>query len=247
MPNLTKNFQIVFPVYNEENRMEKSIIKTIDFLESNHYKNYSILIVDNFSKDKTADIAKKLEKNFEQVSYVRIEQKGVGIALKTAWQKSNHDIIGYMDIDLSTDIIHLNKALEILDNDRADIVIGSRLVPGSKVEGRTLLREIFSRGYNFLLRHYLGVNFSDAVCGFKFLKREVFNQIMNKGIESNEWFFDTELLTKAEWDNFKIAEIPVHWADDSDSKVDVIRTTIEYLKKMRILKKQKNEFKNKKV
>jgi len=247
MHSISKSFQIVFPVYNEENRMKDSILKTIAFLESNHYQNYSILIADNLSQDKTPIIAKELEKKFEKVSYLRIEQKGVGIALKTAWQKSNADIIGYMDIDLSTDLIHLNEALKILNNDRADIVIGSRLMPGSKVEGRTWLREIVSRSYNFAIKHYLGFRFSDAVCGFKFLKREVFNKIMEQGIESNEWFFDTELLVKAEWNSFRTAEIPVHWADNSDSRVALVNDTIEYLKEIRKLKKQKNEFKNSKI
>lgn len=242
--NMLNGFQIVFPVYNEEKRMRNSIIKTVSFLEANHYKNFSILIADNLSTDKTADIAKELSGIFRQVSYLRINQKGVGIALKTAWGKSEYDIIGYMDIDLSASLIHLEEAFNILTNDEADIVIGSRLKPGSKVKNRTLIREVASRAYNFLLRRYLGVKFSDAVCGFKFLRREIFNKIKPEGIESNEWFFDTELLVKAEWNNLKIAEIPVHWVDDMDTRVDLLDTAIKYLKGVRRLKKIKNEFKN---
>jgi len=247
MPNLNNSFQIVFPVYNEEKQLEDSVKKTIDFLKLNNYKNYSILIADNCSIDRTSDIAKELKKKFKEVSYLRIEQKGVGIALKTAWQKSDYDIIGYMDIDLSTDLIHLNKTLNILDNNQADIVIGSRLMSDSKVDNRILIREIVSRCYNFVIRHYLGFKFSDAVCGFKFLKRKVFNKIMEQGIEGNEWFFDTELLIKAGWNNFKIIEIPIHWTDDGDSRVNLVSDTIRYLKEMRRLKKQKNELKNSKV
>lgn len=248
MSNISKSFQIVFPVYNEENRMEKSIIKTIDFLELNHYKNYSILIADNLSKDRTPIIAKELVNRFEKVSYLYVNQKGIGVALRAAWQKSEYDIIGYMDIDLSTSLIYLNQALNILDNDEADIVIGSRLSPESKVKNRILLREIVSRCYNFAIKHYLGFKLSDAVCGFKFLKREVFDQIMKRGaIKANHWFFDTELLIKAEWSNFKTLEIPIDWVDDQDSRVNLVEDTIKYLKEMRRLKKEKNEFKKKKV
>lgn len=247
MSNVVKSFQIVFPVYNEEKRMRNSIVKTINFLEANHYKNYSILIADNLSTDRTAVIGKELTEHFKKVSYLRINQKGLGIALKTAWQKSKYDIIGYMDIDLATDLIYLNETLNILSNNQADIVVASRLMNGSKVENRSLIRGIASKSFNFLLRHYLGVKFSDAACGFKFLKREVFNKIMEHGIENDEWFFNTELLVRAEWHNFKIAEIPICWTDDRDSKVDIINLAIKNIREIKRLKKQKNEFKNPKI
>ena len=239
MRNTRKSFQIVFPVYNEEKQLEKSIVKTLNFLESNHYKDYSILIADNLSTDETGIIGKNLTKRFKNVSYKYIPKKGVGIALKNVWSESDYHIIGYMDIDLSADLVHLEKAFKILNNNEADIVIGSRLRPNSKVERRTLVRELASRSYNFILRHYLGVKFTDAVCGFKFLKKEAFNKLIAEGIESDEWFFDTELLVKAEWNNLKIAEIAVHWRDSRDSKVDLIQTTIKYLKSIRKLKLQK--------
>ncbi len=247
MAIIKKNFQIVFPVYNEEKQIEKSILKTLNFLESNHYKGYSILIADNLSTDKTRVIGKELSKRFKNVSYMYINQKGVGIALKTAWNKSNYRIIGYMDIDLSTDLIHLKQALRILTNNQADIVIGSRLKSKSKIENRTLIREIASRAYNFILKNYLDVRFTDAVCGFKFLKKDVFDKLMARGIESNEWFFDTEFLVKAEWNNLKITEIPVHWLDNPYTKVNLIKITVKYLKGIRKLRKQKNESRNSKL
>ena len=120
-------------------------------------------------------------------------------------------------------------------------VYPTRLHPKSKVIGRTLKREITSRVFNFLLKSYLNVGFSDGMCGFKWLKREVYPPLHHAGAVSDGWFFSTELLTIAEWQGLKMLELPVKWTDDvSSSRVKIGPLAKQYLAAMKVLKGKKN-------
>lgn len=230
---------IVIPVLNEETSLEANIITIVNFVEKelSDKFNCQIVIADNGSIDDTPEIAKKLEKKFKsKVLYKRVERKGVGLALKTAWVSSNAEIVGYMDLDLATDLRHLSEALDALANKEVDIVYGSRLHKNSQVIGRTIKREIISRIFNYVVKAYLRINFSDGMCGFKFLKKEHVNSIIINGADSDGWFFCTELLVVAEWMGLKLYELPVKWTDDPNSKVNVVRLAREYISAMQQLK-----------
>jgi hypothetical protein len=93
-------------------------------------------------------------------------------------------------------------------------------------------REFISRSYNLLLKAGLAARFSDAQCGFKAVRTEVFRALAPH-IEDNAWFFDTELLVLAQRNKLRIHEVPVDWVDDPDSRVDIVRTALDDLKGMR--------------
>jgi hypothetical protein len=121
-----------------------------------------------------------------------------------------------------------------------DVVYGTRLHRKSRVIGRTLKREITSRVFNFMLKTYLGTRFSDGMCGFKWLRRELVQPLMQAGAVSNGWFFSTELLALSEWKGLKMCELPVKWTDDTTgSKVNISRLAKQYIAAMRVLKKRK--------
>ena len=90
-------------------------------------------------------------------------------------------------------------------------------------------REFISRSYNVLLHRTLHTRFSDAQCGFKAIRREVAQQLLPL-VEDSGWFFDTELLVLAERAGLRIAEVPVDWIDDPDSRVDIIATALADLR-----------------
>ena len=144
-----KTVEITIPVYNEEKELENNIVKLTQFC-AEHLKEYDwhITIADNASADNTPVIASTLAKKNPQVSLFRMERKGRGGAVKRVWSQSGSDFCVYMDLDLSTDLIHLPRLLDVLKNGY-DIAIGSRLLPGSRVEGRTFIREVTSRVLNF--------------------------------------------------------------------------------------------------
>jgi glycosyltransferase involved in cell wall biosynthesis len=213
----------VLPVYNESRSLSSKFEELYYFLENNIHDNWVITIAENGSTDNTLDIAKKLQRKFNKSRVISNEIPGKGLALKNAWLSSTYDILGYMDLDLSTDLEILPEFLRRLELNDTDFVIGSRLLKNSVVVGRSIKREIISRSYSFIFRMALSVKFKDAQCGFKFVKKKSALKILDQ-CKDNGWFFDTELLYKAKKNNLSICELPVTWVDDKDSKVRIIST-----------------------
>jgi glycosyltransferase involved in cell wall biosynthesis len=216
--------EITVPVYNEEKELERNILSLYDFCQKN-LKSYdwNITIADNASSDNTPLIASALAKKYSQISNFRLEQKGRGRAVKRVWTESGRDICVYMDLDLSTDLVHLPGILGKLC-DGYDIAVGSRLAKGAKVEGRTFLRELTSRALNFFfIQFFFHTHFTDAQCGFKGVTKNIVKNLIPK-IKDNDWFFDGELLIVAEKSGYKIYEEPVHWVDNPGSTVRLIST-----------------------
>lgn len=236
------NFEITIPVLNEEATLEQNAEILHGFLKR-HFPDsgqWRIVIADNGSTDRTPEIARALADKIPEIACVKVPEKGVGLALKTSWGQSGADIVGYMDLDLATDLPHFLEAYDALANQGFDIVYGSRLHPRARVINRPLKREVASRVFNLLLKLYLGVRFSDGMCGFKFLRREIYPRLYEAGARNDGWFFSTELLTTAEWLGLKICELPVKWTDDvSSSRVQIIPLAKKYIRSMYELKKRK--------
>ena len=108
---------IVIPVLNEEESLEANIEKIVIFTNTKIAAEFQchIIIADNGSTDSTEKIAKRIELDSDgKVSYHRVARRGVGLALKSVWTISDADFVGYMDLDLATDLNHLPSALEAL-------------------------------------------------------------------------------------------------------------------------------------
>ncbi|HTK03768.1 MAG TPA: glycosyltransferase [Alphaproteobacteria bacterium] len=217
-----KSITIAIPVYNEEIDLPKNIPILYSFLkQSMDSYDWKIVIVDNASIDKTSEVGRKLAQQ-KNINYIKLEKKGRGLALRECWNNSDDDYLAYMDIDLSSDIKFFPKLISALDSG-AGIAIGSRLITGSKVYGRPILREIMSRGYSLLFRTFFGTSFSDAQCGFKAITKSSWTKL-EPLVDDKEWFFDSELLIIADKAKFRIAEIPIVWTDDPASTVKVAKT-----------------------
>ncbi len=226
---MKSKISLTLPVYNEEAVIEDSVKKVREFLNMNLGDTYEwkIVIADNGSTDATPVKAKSLSDKYADIRYTHIDEKGRGRALRDVWSETNADIFCYMDIDLSTDLDAFPRLIDKIA-EGYDIVIGSRFIKGASVN-RSFKRELLSKGYNALLKLFLGVKFSDAQCGFKAVNKRVVDKILPE-IKDQEWFFDTELLVRAERKGFKIAEIPVKWIEDTGSSVKLFRTISVYVK-----------------
>lgn len=247
------SISVVVPVYNEEVDLPRNSPVLYRFLKDN-FKNYDweLIIADNGpSKDRTAEVGKKLARDYEGIKYHLTPRPGRGGALKDVWLKSKSDYLAYMDIDLSSDLHFFSKLIKALE-DGADIAIGSRLKSGAKVYGRTLAREFISRTYNILIKLVFWTRFQDAQCGFKAIRRETAQKLLPL-VEDTKWFLDSELLILAEKSGHKITEIPIVWRDDPCSTVKVAKTAwgdIEGLArifKTRPWKRLKQQLKNAKT
>jgi glycosyltransferase involved in cell wall biosynthesis len=220
--------EIVIPVYNEQHVLEANVRRLHGYLEQHFSFSSHITIADNASTDSTLEVAQALAEELDSVEALHLERKGRGRALRTAWMRSDAEVLAYMDVDLSTDLSALSELLLPLLEGRSDLAVGSRLAPGAEVR-RGIKREVISRGYNLLLHVLLGTGFSDAQCGFKAGRREVVQALL-ADVEDDAWFFDTELLYLGQQHKLTIREVPVRWVDDPDSRVDILATAREDLR-----------------
>ncbi len=219
---------LTIPVYNEEDTLEEKIMKIDNYLSKKEFKDdVFIVIADNRSNDKTSEISSLLvENNHTNTIYHYTDIPGKGNAIRESWEQYSANQYWFMDLDLSTDLSHIDELYERLKTN--DIIIGSRLDKESDVT-RCLKREITSRGYNYLLRKIFKKEFSDAQCGFKGISNEIVQNIIPL-TKNNHYFFDSELLLLAETNNYHIGEIPVKWIEDKNSNVKLYKAIPKFLK-----------------
>jgi glycosyltransferase involved in cell wall biosynthesis len=221
--------EIVIPVRNEQRELTDHVTRLVAQLRGGFPYAWLVTIADNGSTDGTWSLAQELAGDHPgAVRAVHLDLPGRGRALHAAWSASDADVVGYMDVDLSTDLKALLPLVAPLVRGQADVSVGTRLAPGAHVV-RGLRREVISRVYNLLLRGVLRVGFSDAQCGFKALRGDA-AQLLLPLVEDRAWFFDTELLVLAERSGLRVHEIPVDWTDSSDSRVKIISTALADLR-----------------
>jgi len=219
---------VVIPVLNEAHVLARSVGTVRAFLAEHAGWRWRVIVVDNGSTDGTDQVARQLVAAHPDVRFVQLPERGRGRALREAWTRSDADVMCYMDVDLSTELGALPALVDALLHEGFDLGTGSRLLPQSRTT-RSAKREVISRIYNLLVKAILGTAFSDAQCGFKVVSRRVVQDVV-PAVADQAWFFDTELLARAERRGYRIKDLPVAWSEDDDSRVKIIRTAWEDLK-----------------
>lgn len=235
----TLSFEVTLPVLNEEPQLRQGVMQSLAFFDRHGLDGWRLVIADNGSEDATPRIARELcTESPDRVRYLRIPERGVGLALRHAWTDSAADVVGYMDVDLATDLAHLLQVERLFADGEAAVVNGSRLLPDSRVTGRRLIREITSRGLNLIMRATLKTGFTDAMCGFKFFQRELALALLADIPRIPDWFVAAELLVRAEWRGTRVREVAVQWTDDPNSKAKVAKLTRQYLRHIHRLRQE---------
>lgn len=221
---------IIFPVLNEKLRLESGVTRTVEYLEKIEFTDYEILIVDNGSEDETPEIAAGLCEKYSGVRYERISVRGVGAAFRRGVALGGGEIVGYMDIDLSTNIKHLGEAIRIFET-RPEVayINGSRFAKESDTKGRKWYRRLTSQGLLILLKLFLRMKSTDAICGFTFVRRETALSLVEGCSQDNGWFYMIEFLLRAEKRGVNILDYPVEWQEDYNTTVKVFKTICNYL------------------
>jgi len=213
---------VVIPVYDEERALGPNVELLLGYLRNEFPFPFRVIVADNASRDATPQVAAELARRHEEVSVLRLEEKGRGRALRNAWGTSRAHVVSYMDVDLSTNLESFLPLVAPIMSGHSELAIGTRLAHQSHVR-RQLKREVLSRGYNTLVHAGFRARFSDAQCGFKAVRRDVAQRLLPL-VADEGWFFDTELLLLAERNGLRIHEVPVDWVEDLDSRVDVSAT-----------------------
>lgn len=232
------SINILFPVLNERFRLQNGINKAMEYLRGNVDIPYSLTILDNGSEDETPEIGKALAEKYPEVSYVRVGERGVGVAFRKGISLNESALVGYMDIDLSTDIKYLGKTIRLFqERPELEYINGSRFAKESDTRGRKWYRKITSMGLVFLLKVIFHMKATDAVCGFTFLRKETAERLAAACGNDNGWFYTIEFLLRAERMGIVIYDMPVEWQEDYNTTVKVWKTIKNYLVQIRRLQK----------
>jgi dolichol-phosphate mannosyltransferase len=182
-----------------------------------------VLVVDDNSPDGTGKLADELAAADDHVEVLhRTEKGGLGAAYKHGFRvalEAGYDVIGEMDADGSHQPEQLGLLLEALAD--ADLVIGSRWVPGGSVVNWPYRRELLSRGGNLYVRVLLGVPVRDATAGFRVFRRSALEAIDLAAVQSTGYVFQTDLVVRCLRAGLRVREVPIEFVERvrGDSKM----------------------------
>lgn len=209
---------VVIPTYNEASNLAW-IVGRLRAAQPD----VDVLVVDDGSPDGTGAIADGLAAADPAVSVVhRSAKAGLGAAYLHGFRvalDAGYDVIGEMDADGSHQPEQLDRLLEALTS--ADLVIGSRWVPGGAVVNWPLRRELLSRGGNLYVRMLLGVPVRDATAGYRLFRRGTLEKIDLDSVESTGYVFQTDMVTRTLGAGLTVREVPIEFVERvrGDSKM----------------------------
>lgn len=196
-----KSLSVFLPAYNEEDSIASAVESVVEVLKSLAI-DWEVLVINDGSKDKTAEVVKSFEKKYPNVRLINHEvNKGYGHVLKTGFARAKYSWVAFVDSDGQFDFAEIKKLIE--KTDEADVILGYRLNRADPFR-----RRIFTWGWKMLAFMLLGLNVRDYSCGFKLVKKKVIEDI--SPIESEEKVTQIEMLIKAQKKGYKFAEVGVH-------------------------------------
>ena len=202
---------LVLPTYDEAPNVEAIVEAILAKMPASS----RVLIVDDNSPDGTGEIAERLAAGNERIEVLhRPGKEGLGPAYVAGFHRaleSGAGLVLEMDADFSHDPAYLPRLLEAAE--RADLVIGSRYVPGGGVSDWSGLRQAISRGGSAYARLALNVRVRDLTGGFKCFRREVLEAIDLDSIESRGYAFQVETTYRAIEHGFRVLEVPIVFRD----------------------------------
>lgn len=197
---------LIIPAYREEKTIQKDLLRVKNIFDQLAY-DYEIIVVVDGRVDKTFEYAKKVKS--PKIKVVCYKHKhGKGHAVRFGIANAHGDIIAFIDAGMDIDPVNVGIFLDIMKWKNADIVIGSKLHPDSKVH-YPWQRKIISWGYRTLTRVFFGLSIKDTQVGMKFFKRKVLEDVLPRLLVKT-YAFDIEILAVANYLGYKrIYEAPV--------------------------------------
>ena len=219
---------LIFPAYNEENRLPRAIEQSLQFLDEQPFSG-EIIIVENGSQDRTYEIACEYQSRDPRVTALQSKQRGKGIAVKNGMLAARGDYRMFLDVDLSMPIEDVSKFIPPLLDADVDIAIASREGKDARRIGEPQYRHIMGRIFNSLIRLMILPQYQDSQCGFKCFRALAAEDLFPLQTISG-WAFDTEILYIANLRKYKVQEIGINWYFDTDSRVRVVQDTLQMMK-----------------
>ncbi|HHU87429.1 MAG: glycosyltransferase family 2 protein [Pelotomaculaceae bacterium] len=219
---------IFFPCYNEEQNVERVTREALE-VAGRLFDDFEIIIVNDGSKDRTAEIADRLSKENPFIRAIHHEHnRGYGAALRTGFENATKELVFYTDGDGQFKIEEITKLLPLIE--KSDIVSGYRIRRQD-----SLIRKINAFLWGVLVNALFKINVSDVDSAFKLYKRKIFDEIT---LTSQGALIDTEILAKARAKGYTITEVGVnHYprlaGEQTGAKLSVIFKAFKELFKLR--------------
>ena len=215
-----KEITILLPAHNEAWRI-KGCIEAVEKAVKPFWSSYEIIVSEDGSIDGTEAVVSKITETNANVMLLHSPNRlGKGKAIKNALCVAKGEVVVFMDVDLSTNLKDLPEIARLAKENNG-LAIGSRHVEGSRVR-RPLSRTFFSLGYNVFVRALFFDGVKDHQCGFKAMSRR-FVKSLDDIVESDGWFFDTELILRCKRSGFSLSELGVEWTEKREKKESNVR------------------------
>jgi len=201
---------IVLPTYNEAENLEAITKAIFDVFRKNKI-NGAMIVVDDDSPDGTGEIADALSKIYPLKVIHRVDERGLGSAYIRGFVEAlaaGYDVIFEMDADFSHDPNEIPNFLKKIGEGN-HLVLGSRYVPGAKRENCPWYRNLISNTANYLIKFLANLPEMDSTTGYRAYRREVFDKLDIKSINSTGYEFQMEMLYKVSKLGFKVTSIPI--------------------------------------
>jgi dolichyl-phosphate beta-glucosyltransferase len=227
---LRRSISIIIPAYNEEKRLPATLSTVQAYLKATSWDFTEIVVVDDGSRDATAEIARK--------AGVRLLQnpgnRGKGYSVRHGMLDAKGDWLLFSDADLSTPIEELEKLWGAVEREHAQAAIGSRDLDRSLIGVRQpLFREFGGRFFNVVIRLVTGLPFHDTQCGFKLFEGVAAREIFKRQLVER-FGFDVEVLFIAQRLGYRTLEVPVRWNDVAGTKVKMLGALAAFLDPLKV-------------
>lgn len=216
------SLSIIVPAYNEEHRLPATLQTLCGYLEARQFRQAEILIVDDGSRDGTAELVQEFSRHAPLVRLVsNAANHGKGYVVRQGLKEAQCEWVLFTDADLSTPIEDLARLEAAIDASDADGAIGSRALNRQLIGTRQpLWREFSGKFFNLVMRLITGLPYSDTQCGFKLFRRDVAQAVAARQTLSG-FGFDVEILFIARHLGYKVQEVAVRWNNAEGTKVGI--------------------------
>src|SRR5690349_22260235 len=214
---------LILPTYNEIENLSPLLEEILSYAPET-----DVLIVDDHSPDGTGELVDEIQKENPRVKVLhRPDKMGLGTAYIAGFKytiEHGSDAAFEMDADFSHDPRYLPDFLEAIE--QADLVIGSRYIPGGDTPNWTILRRLISGGGNIFARFMLGIPVHDCTAGYRLYRRRLLESIDLDTVESHGYAFQIEMTYRTAQRGFKIVETPIIFMDRRVGKSKMSRKIV---------------------
>ncbi|MDQ6748035.1 MAG: glycosyltransferase family 2 protein, partial [Candidatus Dormibacteraeota bacterium] len=215
------DLSVVIPAFNERQRLPPTLAAVERYLRESN-RSSELIVVDDGSTDGTGKaVEEMIGQGFEFRLLRHDRNRGKGAAVRTGMLAATGNLVLFTDADLSTPIADVEPLIAALAAG-ADVAIGSRAMDRSLVEvHQPWIRDRMGRVFNLMVQLILLPRLKDTQCGFKLFRRAAARDLF-EATTSDGFEFDTEVLYRARRSGLAIREIPVHWRNSPDTRVNAL-------------------------